>query len=97
MQWWIKKESGYSRIMGTKPMTVSYALTDSPLGMLAWIREKMEPLVDGYVWSDEECITWAMVGALGFCVVWCGADACRCISSRGLARRRICIRMGRTV
>lgn len=61
MQWWMKKESGYSRIMGTKPVTVSYALTDSPVGMLAWIREKLEPLSDGYLWSDEECITWAMV------------------------------------
>lgn len=61
MMWWQEKESGYYKIMGTKPMTVSYALVDSPLGMLAWIREKLEPLVDEYTWTEEECITWAMV------------------------------------
>lgn len=61
MMWWREKEGGYFQIMGTKPMTVSYALVDSPLGMLAWIREKLEPLVDGYTWTNEQCITWAMV------------------------------------
>lgn len=61
MMWWHEKESGYYKIMGTKPTTISCALVDSPLGMLAWIREKLEPLVDGYEWTDEECITWAMV------------------------------------
>lgn len=61
MMWWQEKECGYYKIMGTKPTTISCALTDSPLGMLAWIREKLEPLVDGHVWTEEQCITWAMV------------------------------------
>ncbi|KAF8904475.1 epoxide hydrolase domain-containing protein [Gymnopilus junonius] len=61
MQWWMKEESGYSRIQGTKPQTVSYGLLDSPVGMLAWIREKLESLVQpGYVWDKELVITWAM-------------------------------------
>ena len=65
MIWWHKEESGYQEIQGTKPQTLSYALTDSPLGMLAWIREKMEPLIDDeFVWSEEETITWAMVRCL---------------------------------
>lgn len=35
---------------------------DSPLGMLAWIRDKVEQLVDDdFVWEDEEIITWAML------------------------------------
>ncbi|KAF5380600.1 hypothetical protein D9615_004580 [Tricholomella constricta] len=62
MQWWMKKESGYSRIQGTKPQTVSYALLDSPIGMLAWIREKVENLVeDDFVWPKEVIITWTML------------------------------------
>ncbi len=49
-------------IQGTKPHTLSYALVDSPLGMLAWIRDKLHHLVDDdYIWADEDVITWAMV------------------------------------
>lgn len=30
--------------------------------MMAWIRDKLEPLTDdGYSWSEEDSITWAMV------------------------------------
>lgn len=62
MQWWMKDESGYSKIQGTKPQTISYALMDSPIGMLAWIREKIEGLVDpDFVWSKEVVITWTML------------------------------------
>jgi len=61
-QWWLKSESGYAQIQGTKPQTVSYGLLDSPIGMLAWIREKQQSLVTpGYVWDKEEPITWAML------------------------------------
>jgi len=61
-QWWLKSEFGYAQIQGTKPQTVSYGLLDSPIGMLAWIRERQESLVTpGYVWDKEEPITWAML------------------------------------
>jgi hypothetical protein len=33
-------------MMGTKPQTLAYALTDSPVGLAAWIVEKF------YRWSD---------------------------------------------
>jgi microsomal epoxide hydrolase len=33
-------ESGYQAIQGTKPLTLAYALTDSPVGLAAWILEK---------------------------------------------------------
>ncbi len=42
----LKEEAGYSDIMGTKPQTLSYALTDSPAGLAAWIVEKFR------TWSD---------------------------------------------
>jgi len=32
--------AGYSKIQGTKPQTLGYALNDSPTGLLAWIVEK---------------------------------------------------------
>lgn len=40
--------SGYSAIQSTRPQTLSYALTDSPAGQLAWIAEKFGE------WSDGE-------------------------------------------
>jgi hypothetical protein len=62
MMWWQKEEVGYLEIQGTKPQTLSYALVDSPIGMLAWIRDKVQHLVDdGFMLSNEEIITWAML------------------------------------
>ena len=43
---WLKEECGYSSIMGTKPQTLAYALTDSPVGLAAWMIEKFR------AWSD---------------------------------------------
>jgi pimeloyl-ACP methyl ester carboxylesterase len=45
--WW-DAEGGYSHEQGTKPQTLSYALNDSPVGLLAWIVEKFR------TWSDCE-------------------------------------------
>src|SRR5206468_6239271 len=36
----VADESGYMKIQATRPVTLSYALTDSPVGQLAWIVEK---------------------------------------------------------
>jgi epoxide hydrolase len=38
--------SGYGAIQGTRPQTLSYALTDSPVGQLAWIVEKFREWTD---------------------------------------------------
>jgi microsomal epoxide hydrolase len=43
---WLTEETGYSQIMGTRPQTLAYALTDSPVGLAAWIVEKFR------AWSD---------------------------------------------
>jgi len=45
-QRFLKEETGYQRIQGTKPQTLSYALNDSPAGLAAWIVEKFR------TWSD---------------------------------------------
>ena len=44
----LKEETGYQWIQGTKPQTLAYALTDSPAGLAAWIAEKFRS------WSDRE-------------------------------------------
>jgi microsomal epoxide hydrolase len=34
--------SGYMKLLGTRPVTVSHALNDSPVGLLAWIIERFK-------------------------------------------------------
>ena len=43
---WSVDETGYQRIQGTKPQTLAFGLTDSPVGLAAWITEKLRS------WSD---------------------------------------------
>jgi len=43
---WYEKEGSYSHQQRTKPLTLAYALNDSPAGLCAWIIEKF------YSWSD---------------------------------------------
>jgi epoxide hydrolase len=40
------EESGYFRLQETRPQTIAYALTDSPVGLLAWFGEKFQAWVD---------------------------------------------------
>jgi pimeloyl-ACP methyl ester carboxylesterase len=44
---WAKEETGYIMIQGTRPQTLAYGLTDSPVGLAAWIAEKF------HVWTDH--------------------------------------------
>ncbi len=43
---WLDEETGYQWIQGTKPQTLSFALTDSPAGLAAWIVEKFRSWTD---------------------------------------------------
>ena len=43
---WLREETGYQSIQGTKPQTLAFGLTDSPAGLAAWIIEKFR------TWSD---------------------------------------------
>ncbi|KAJ7693063.1 alpha beta-hydrolase [Mycena rosella] len=45
---------GYLREQSTKPQTVGYALADSPVGLLAWIYERLVAWTDEYPWVDDE-------------------------------------------
>ncbi|GAC1527216.1 MAG: alpha/beta fold hydrolase [Ramlibacter sp.] len=44
----LKEETGYQWIQGTRPQTLAYALTDSPTGLAAWIVEKFR------AWTDND-------------------------------------------
>jgi microsomal epoxide hydrolase len=43
---WMREETGYQWIQGTKPQTLAYGLTDSPAGLAAWIVEKFRTWTD---------------------------------------------------
>jgi microsomal epoxide hydrolase len=43
----LKEETGYQWIQGTRPQTLAFALTDSPAGLAAWVVEKFR------TWSDS--------------------------------------------
>lgn len=53
-QLFIKKGSGYNLEQSTQPQTIGYSLADSPVGLLAWIYEKLVNWTDKYPWSDDE-------------------------------------------
>ncbi len=46
LAYWLREETGYQWIQGTRPQTLSFGLTDSPAGLAAWIVEKFR------AWSD---------------------------------------------
>jgi epoxide hydrolase len=46
LDWYRTKDNGYAIIQATRPQTISYGLTDSPVGQMAWIVEKFQG------WSD---------------------------------------------
>ncbi|KAF2481568.1 Alpha/Beta hydrolase protein [Neohortaea acidophila] len=57
----VAEGSGYMSLLSTKPQTIGYALRDSPIGLLAWIFEKLHDWADEYPWTDEEIITWTII------------------------------------
>jgi microsomal epoxide hydrolase len=71
---WLREETGYSAIQGTKPQTLAYALTDSPVGLAGWIVEKFRTWSDcdgdpSRSFSNDELLTNIMLywvsGAIG--------------------------------
>jgi microsomal epoxide hydrolase len=50
---WMKEEAGYMNIQSTKPQTLAFALSDSPVGLAAWIFEKF------HSWGDwQSCLSY---------------------------------------
>jgi pimeloyl-ACP methyl ester carboxylesterase len=48
MQHYQQWDSGYSTQQATRPQTIGYALVDSPVGLAAWVYEKM------WAWTDND-------------------------------------------
>jgi hypothetical protein len=55
------KGRGYYTILSTKPQTVSVSLTDSPVGLLSFLWEKLHDWTDAYDWTDDEILTWISI------------------------------------
>lgn len=52
---------GYNILQSTKPQTLAYSLSDSPIGLLAWIYEKLHDWTDSYPWDEEDLLTWISI------------------------------------
>ena len=67
------QHSGYFLEQSTQPLTLAYGLTDSPVGLLAWITEKF------YRWSDHkgDMFTWISMDDLltNFMIYWSTSTA----------------------
>lgn len=53
--------NAYMKQQETRPQTLGYGLHDSPVGLLAWIYDKLHSWSDNYTWTDEEILTWVSV------------------------------------
>ncbi|MFF3115215.1 epoxide hydrolase family protein [Kitasatospora sp. NPDC057904] len=49
--------AGYMKIQSTRPQTLAYGLTDSPVGQLAWIAEKFRDWTSGDSISRDQLLT----------------------------------------
>ncbi|KAI0671065.1 alpha/beta-hydrolase [Trametes maxima] len=57
----VQKGRGYFMEQATKPQTLGYSLEDSPVGLLAWIYEKLVGWTDSYPWTDDEVLEWISI------------------------------------
>ncbi|KAF9266802.1 alpha/beta-hydrolase [Marasmius fiardii PR-910] len=60
-KWFTEKGTGYMHEHNTQPQTIGYSLADSPVGLLAWIYEKLVNWTDAYPWDDDEVLTWISI------------------------------------
>ena len=51
---YLAEQPGYIRVQATRPQTLSYGLTDSPVGQLAWIAEKFREWADPSIEIDRD-------------------------------------------
>lgn len=51
----------YAQMHMQRPQTIAYSMVDSPIGLLAWIYEKLHAWTDAYPWTDDEILTWVCI------------------------------------
>jgi pimeloyl-ACP methyl ester carboxylesterase len=60
---WERDEGAYEHQQQTRPATLAYGLSDSPVGLLAWLVEKYRAWSDSHGelarrFSDDDALTW---------------------------------------
>lgn len=70
---WRAEEVGYQQIQGTRPQSLAYGLTDSPVGLAAWIIEKFRAWGDCHgdlesSFSKDELLTNIMIYWVSGCI-----------------------------
>jgi pimeloyl-ACP methyl ester carboxylesterase len=60
---WERDQGAYQHQQQTRPVTLAYGLSDSPVGLLAWLVEKYRAWSDSHGdlssrFSDDEVLTW---------------------------------------
>lgn len=58
---YVSKLNHYYLIQQSRPQTVAYCLSDSPVALLGWIMEKLIQWTDAYPWTDDELCTWISI------------------------------------
>jgi pimeloyl-ACP methyl ester carboxylesterase len=58
---WDRESTGYFHIQATRPQTLAYGLTDSPVGQLAWIAEKFKEWTDSGAVDRDRLLTNVML------------------------------------
>jgi hypothetical protein len=61
MDWFFKTNLDYHKIHSSKARTMGFLLHDSPIGLLAWISDKLFLWSDSYPWTPTELITWTLL------------------------------------
>lgn len=60
-KWMDKEGMGYYRLQMTRPQTIGYSMADSPVGLLAWIYEKLHDWTDDFAWTEDEILQWVCI------------------------------------
>jgi microsomal epoxide hydrolase len=93
----LREETGYQWIQGTRPQTLAFGLTDSPAGLAAWLLEKFRAWTDcdGHpenALSRDEMLAnislYWFTGAIGFVVLALLRPLARALADPGRGNRR---------
>lgn len=60
-KWFEQTQIAYLILQTTKPQTLGFAMHDSPVGMLAWMADKVFIWSDAYPWTPTDLITWTLL------------------------------------
>ena len=53
--------NAYYKTHQTRPQTIAYALSDSPVALVGWIYEKLLHWTDSYPWTHDELLVWISI------------------------------------